>query len=148
MPKARKAAPYQPENQQNSPMEEEEKRKRKKEKEGVGGPAHQPTHIVLPLATLGCLSPPPFSCCCPRLSRRRRRRFGRCRQRFGCRRPRFGLRFSLRRPGFGLRRSRFGAATPKRRRPFPSALCPLADSYLGDGDTLDLSAAWTPRRRL
>jgi hypothetical protein len=41
-------------------MEEEEKekkRKRKKEKEGVGGPAHQPAHIILPLATLGCLSP-------------------------------------------------------------------------------------------
>jgi hypothetical protein len=75
MPNASKATPYQPENQQNSPMEEKEKekRKRKKEKEGAGGPAHQPTHIVLPLATLGCLSPPPFSCCCPRLSRRRLR---------------------------------------------------------------------------
>jgi hypothetical protein len=75
MPKASKATPYQPENQQNSLMEEEEKekRKRKKEKEGVGGPAHQPAHIILPLATLGCLSPPPFSCRCPRLSRRRLR---------------------------------------------------------------------------
>jgi hypothetical protein len=68
--------PYQPENQQNNPMEEEEKekkKKKKKEKEGVGGPAHQPAHIILPLATLGCLSPPPFSCRCPRLSRRRLR---------------------------------------------------------------------------
>jgi hypothetical protein len=31
--------------------------------------------------------------------------------------------------------------------PLPYAL-PLADFYLGDGDALDLSGAWTPRRRL
>jgi hypothetical protein len=124
-------------------MEEEEKEK--KEKEGVGGPAHQPAHIVLPLATLGCLSPPPFSCCYLRLSRR-------------C------LRFAIAAsdspppttiwtlpptiqppppwiwpPPLSIRRRLF---------PFPSALCPLADSYLGDGDALDLSGAWTPRRRL
>jgi hypothetical protein len=57
-----------------APWRRTKKKKRKrKEKEGVGGPAHQSAHIILPLATLGCLSPPPFSCRCPRLSRRRLR---------------------------------------------------------------------------
>jgi hypothetical protein len=60
MPKASKVTPYQLKNQQSNPMEEEEKEKKGEGR--VGGPAHQPA-IVLPLATLGCFSPLPFSCC-------------------------------------------------------------------------------------
>ena len=128
-------------------MEEEEKEKKiKKKGEGRGRRPSPPASPYnpssgnprLPLSPTIQLPLPPIEPPPPQI-RRRRRRFGRCRQRFG-----------LRRPGFGLRRSRFDAANPKQRRPFPfpSALCPLAASYLGDGDALDLSGAWTPRRRL
>jgi hypothetical protein len=139
-------------------MEEEEKEKKKKKKgEGRGRRPSPPASPYIPSSGNPRLPlSPPFSCRCPRLSRRR-------------------LRFAVATsdspppptiwtlpptiqppppwiwpllpwiwpPPLPIRRCH-----PETAPPLSLPLCPLAASHLGDGDALDPSGAWTPRRRL